>query len=65
MRILSSKLLTGDAEEIKSLQQTLMEAPEYSYRTSGGPPTLAEAQSLFSSLPPDKSYEDKFVLRAA
>lgn len=30
--------------------------------SQGGPPTSTSAQSLFSALPPDKNYEDKFVL---
>jgi RimJ/RimL family protein N-acetyltransferase len=62
MSNLSVKLLTSDEGEMRALQEVLEAAPDYSQRVSGGPPGPAEAQSLFSALPPEKSYDDKFVL---
>lgn len=46
---------------MQALQRVLAAAPAYFECVSGGPPGPAEAQSLFSVLPPDKGYEDKFV----
>lgn len=43
------------------MQRVLENAPSYAQAVTGGPPGPAEAQSLFSALPPDVGYEDKFV----
>lgn len=62
MARLSAKILSGDPEEMQDLQRVLEEAPTYSHRVSGAPPTPTEAEGLFSALPPGKTYADKFVL---
>jgi len=55
------ELLTGEPIEMKDLQGVFEQTLDYSMRIMGHPPGPAEAQSTFSILPPDKSYEDKFV----
>jgi len=44
-----------------ALQCVLEAAPAYYRITTGAPPRGALAQSMFTALPPDKGYEDKFV----
>ena len=39
----------------------LQAAPRYFHVVTGLPPSAAEAQSLFSALPPGKTYDDKRV----
>jgi len=56
------RLLKGDAQEMAELQHVLEAAPTYAERITGAPPGSADAQSIYSVLPPDKGYEDKFVL---
>jgi GNAT superfamily N-acetyltransferase len=56
------RLLKGDAQEMAELQHVLEAAPTYAERITGAPPGSADAQSVYSVLPPDKGYEDKFVL---
>jgi len=58
---LTLRLLTGQPAEMAALQCVLEAAPEYFLRVTGSPPGGAEAQSTFTALPPDKTYEDKFV----
>ena len=55
------RLLTGEAEEMTALQRVLEHAPAYAERITGAPPGPADAQSLYSALPPGKTYDDKFV----
>jgi hypothetical protein len=44
-----------------ALQCVLEAAPDYFERVSGAPPGSAQAQGMFTALPPDKTYADKFV----
>jgi len=44
-----------------ALQSVLEAAPAYFRIVGGAPPGPAEAQSLFTALPPGKGYGDKFV----
>jgi GNAT superfamily N-acetyltransferase len=53
--------LAGEPAEMAALQRVLEAAPRYFERVTGAPPGPAEAQSMFSALPPDKTYEDKRV----
>lgn len=56
------KVLTGKIDEILELQKVLESAPNYSMNISGSLPSPVESQSLFSALPPNKEYKDKFIL---
>ena len=58
---LTLRLLTGARAEMAKLQSVLEAAPDYFARVTGSPPGRAEAQSTFTALPPNKTYEDKFV----
>ena len=58
---LTLRLLTGQPLEMAALQRVLEAAPAYFQSVTGGPPGASEAQSTFTALPPDKSYDDKFV----
>ena len=53
--------LTGKPVEMAALQRVLEAAPAYYEAVTGAPPRGALAQSTFTALPPDKSYDDKFV----
>lgn len=56
------RLLQGGHEEMSALQRVLEAAPVYAERVTGAPPGQADAQSMYSALPPGKCYDDKFVL---
>lgn len=58
---LTLRLLTGQPAEMEALQRVLEAAPSYFLRVTGQPPGLAEAQSTYTRLPPEKTYADKFV----
>jgi GNAT superfamily N-acetyltransferase len=58
---ISIRVLHGELPEMAELQRVLEEAPSYSHRITGLPPGPADAQSTYSALPPDKTYDDKFV----
>jgi GNAT superfamily N-acetyltransferase len=58
---LTLRLLTGQRAEMAALQRVLEAAPAYFLTVAGLPPGKAEAQSTFTALPPEKTYEDKFV----
>ncbi|HTS21936.1 MAG TPA: GNAT family N-acetyltransferase [Casimicrobiaceae bacterium] len=58
---LTLRLLTGAPAEMAALQCVLEAAPAYFQTVSGTLPGSAEAQSTFTSLPPGKTYADKFV----
>jgi GNAT superfamily N-acetyltransferase len=58
---ISLRLLDGDPAVMSELQRVLEDAPAYAELVTGAPPGQADAQSTFSVLPPDKSYDDKFV----
>lgn len=55
------RLLTGHPTEMAALQCVLEAAPGYFEAVAGVPPGAAEAQGTFTALPPDKTYEDKFM----
>ena len=55
------RLLSGEPAEMAALQCVLEAAPSYYQAVTGAPPRGALAQSTFTALPPDKSYDDKFV----
>jgi GNAT superfamily N-acetyltransferase len=54
-------LLRGAPAEMAALQCVLEAAPAYYQSMTGAPPCGALAQSMFTALPPDKPYDDKFV----
>src|SRR5436309_10828183 len=58
---LTLRQLTGQRAEMAALQRVLEAAPAYFLTVTGLPPGKAEAQSTFTALPPDKTYDDKFV----
>lgn len=58
---LTLRLLTGRPAEMAALQCVLEAAPAYFRCVTGAPPRGALAQSTFTALPPDKTYDDKFV----
>jgi RimJ/RimL family protein N-acetyltransferase len=58
---LALRPLTGQRAEMAALQGVLEAAPAYFLTVTGLPPGNAEAQSTFTALPPDKTYDDKFV----
>ena len=58
---LTLRLLAGEPLEMAALQRVLEAAPAYFQRVTGGPPGPAEAQSTFTALPPEKTYDDKRV----
>jgi GNAT superfamily N-acetyltransferase len=58
---LTLRLLTGQRAEMAALQCVLEAAPGYFHSITGLPPGDSEAQSMFTALPPDKIYADKFV----
>jgi GNAT superfamily N-acetyltransferase len=58
---LTLRLLTGKPVEMAALQCVLEAAPAYYQAVTGAPPRGALAQSTFTALPPDKTYDDKFV----
>jgi len=55
------RLLRGEPAEMAALQRLLEAATAYYQSVTGAPPCGALAQSMFTALPPDKSYDDKFV----
>ena len=55
------RLLRGEPPEMAALQCVLEMAPAYYQSMTGAPPCGALAQSIFTALPPDKTYDDKFV----
>jgi GNAT superfamily N-acetyltransferase len=55
------RLLHGEPAEMAALQCVLEAAPAYYQSVTGAPPRGALAQSMFTALPPDKTYDDKFV----
>ena len=55
------RLLRGEPPEMAALQCVLEAAPAYYQSVTGAPPCGALAQSMFTALPPDKTYDDKFV----
>lgn len=55
------KLLRGETSEMEELQRVLESVPTYTHLVTGVPAGPADAQSVYSILPPNKSYEDKFV----
>jgi GNAT superfamily N-acetyltransferase len=59
--LLALRLLTGESAEMAALQCVLEAAPAYYRIITGAPPRGALAQSVFTALPPDKGYDDKYV----
>lgn len=59
--MLTLRLLSGEQAEMDALQRVFEAAPGYFEAVTGGPRGKAEAQSEFTSLPPGRSYDDKFV----
>lgn len=55
------RLLRGEPDEMRELQRLFDGSPSYTERVTGLPPGPADAQSLYSALPPGKAYDDKFV----
>ena len=54
--------LDGGPEDLAALQRVLEGASGYKQRVTGHPVGPADAQSLFSALPPDLGYDAKHVL---
>lgn len=61
MHKLETIQLKGNEKERRDLQLVLESAPDYSLKSSGNLPSANEAQNLFTALPPDKTYAEKFV----
>jgi len=59
---ISIRPLEGSPSEMTELQRVIEEAPACAHRVTGLPPGPADAQSTYSALPPDKTYEEKFVI---
>jgi GNAT superfamily N-acetyltransferase len=55
------RLLTGQPCEMAALQKVLERAPTYAERVTGRPPGAEEAKLLFSALPPEMTYDNKYV----
>ena len=55
------RLLRGEPAEMAALQCVLEAASTYNQSVTGAPPCGALAQSIFTALPPEKTYDDKFV----
>ncbi len=54
-------MVAGQSTEMAELQCVLEASPDYFVTVLGGPPGAAEAQSLFTALPPGKNYDTKYV----
>jgi GNAT superfamily N-acetyltransferase len=59
--LLALRILTGEPAEMAALSCVLESAPRYFEAVIGLPPGRAEAQSMWSALPPGKAYDDKRV----
>lgn len=55
------RLLEGERAEMQKLQKLIDSCDEYYNQITGYPPGLAESETLYSSLPEGKSYEDKLL----
>jgi uncharacterized protein len=55
------RLLEGERSDMNLLQDLLETAADYYNAITGYPPGQAENQTLYSSLPEGKAYEDKFL----
>lgn len=55
------RLLEGERSDMELLQDLLESAEDYYQAITGYPPGQAESQTLYSSLPEGKSYDDKFL----
>lgn len=55
------RLLTGQPCEMAALQRLLDNAPAYAEHLNGHPPEAADAQSLFSTVPPGVTYDNKYL----
>lgn len=49
-------------EDVRPLQSVLEDAPSYSLLVEGRSPSIQAAREVMASLPPRKTYADKFVL---
>jgi GNAT superfamily N-acetyltransferase len=58
---LTLRRLAGHPAEMAALQCVLEAAPAYFQIVGGSPAGPAEAHTLFTALPADKGYDDKFV----
>jgi RimJ/RimL family protein N-acetyltransferase len=58
---LKIKVLKGEKEEIAEVQRVLEEAPDYSLRISGCPPSPGDGKEVFTSIAPGKTHKNKFV----
>ena len=64
MKSVHLKQITGEQNEFLDLQKVLESAPGFSHRTTGAHPAASAAQSMITALPPNKTYQDKFVFIA-
>jgi RimJ/RimL family protein N-acetyltransferase len=55
------RVLEGERSDMALLQDLLETAEDYFNATTGYPPGRAECQTLYSSLPEGKAFEDKFL----
>ncbi len=55
------RLLTGQPCEMAALQRLLDNAPAYAEHLNGHPSEAADAQSLFSTVPPGVTYDNKYL----
>ncbi len=58
---LALRLLAGGPADVAAIQSVLASAPGYFEAIQGVPPGPTEGVSLFTDLPPGRSYADKFV----
>jgi GNAT superfamily N-acetyltransferase len=58
---LTLRPITGDPAQMAALQTVLEAAPAYFQAIGSGAPGPAEAQNVFTALPPGKGNDDKFV----
>ncbi len=55
------RLLTGQPCEMAALARLLDNAPAYAEHANGHPPGAAGAQSLFSTVPPGVTHDNKYL----
>jgi GNAT superfamily N-acetyltransferase len=55
------RLLTGQPCEMAALQKVLERAPTYAERVTDRLPGTEEAKLLFNALPPEMTYDNKYV----
>jgi RimJ/RimL family protein N-acetyltransferase len=60
--VVTLRILEGEPVDMAALQAVIEGAPVYAQLVTGASPGAADAQSVYTMLPPGKGYDDKFVL---